>query len=411
MIYIIVFFLMLMAVYAFDLRGHKHFYSLTYLGFFIALVVIAGLRYRIGTDSIVYENDYEDFPKLWELNKFKFNLIRYEPGFIVFASLPRTLSSDFMLFQLFQAFVVNAVIFWFIYKNTTRRFLALTLYFIILYLNLCTQVLRESLAVAIFLLAWPFFRDGKWLQYYLLALLATLFHTSAFLILIFPVFALPIFRSIFKVGIRTVYICIGFFLLGLILQAAFKNFFSLLALNDRMVDRVNAYNSTNFVNGVLSPLGMCFTFIRLCLYPIVACYFLYQRKKYPDMEGSKLRKFKKRNGRFETLVLLGVYLSIISLTLSIFVRYYNYLGMFMIVAVSSWAFTKLNINGKKLKLNFGYWILILVPYFALNLNEYNASANKSGSLKSYMIYYPYYSRIEPQMDPNRESVYRYIGVR
>lgn len=397
---------MLAAVYAYDMRNYKHMEWVSYWSFFIILVFIAGLRYRIGTDSIVYENEYEQMPTLWELARFKFSSTRYEPGFLLFASIPRTISSDFTLLQFFQATVVNLVVFWFIKKNTPHKFLAVAFYFIILYLNLCTQVMREALAVCMFLLAWPSFRDGKWWKYYIFAVLAFCFHTSAILLLILPLLCLPGIREGFVIGKRTIIICIVLFFLGLFIQARFSTFFSALAVTDRLMDRVNEYKDTYFAEGNLAITGIIVVLAQCCLYPLLAIYFLYGRKK-----NRKKAERNKGDERFEMIVLLGVYAMVLSLTMSIFIRYFNYFGLFCTTAVATWAFSKIRIKNKTYRLKLIYWIIIIFPYFVLNLNAYASNANKSGTLKTYMIYYPYYTRLDPQKDPNRENVYRYFDAR
>lgn len=405
MIYLIVLFLIMLCVYAFDLRKHRQFEPLCYWGFFVVFVVIAGLRYRIGTDSIVYERDYENIPMIWELSKFKFASVRYEPGFMVFASIPRSVSSDFTLLQFFHAAVVNLVFFWFIKNNSTHKFLCLAFYFLILYLNLCMQVLREALAVCLFLLAWPSFRDGIWWKYYILVVLAFFFHTSAIVLWFLPFFCLPGIRSLFVIGKRTLLICLVLVLLGLFIQSRFSAVFSALAVTDRMMDRVNEYKDTYFATGNLAIGGILMILAQVCMYPLAAAYFLYVAGK------SKDKKKAIKESRFEMMVVAGIYFMILSLTMSIFVRYFNYFGIFCLAAVATWAFSKIRFFGKTYRLKMVYWCLIILPYFALNLYSYNSNANKSGTLKNYMIYYPYYTRLDPQVDSNRENIYRYFDAR
>ena len=414
---------MLVAVYAFDVRGYKRLYSFSFWGFCILLIIIAGLRYRIGTDSIVYESYYETVPRLWEFGNYKFQATRFEPGFIVAQSITRSISDDFTLFQFFEAIVVNVVVFWFILKNTTHRFLCVAFYFIFLYLNLCTQVLREAFAVSIFLLSWPFFRDGKWLQYYILAILATFFHTSAFFLLFVPVFCLPGIREIFKIGKRTIIICIGLLAIGLYIQAQFSNLFSLMAFTERMVDRVNTYKDNDFSGGKLNVAGIVFQFLQYCLYPLIAVYFLNKTKVGFKIKGKLFKRNKQRKikaekqkverqfDRFEMMVLLGVYSMMLSMTVFILGRYFNYFGLFCLACVSTWAFTRLKIGKKQYRLHVATWALILLPYFGFTLYSYANTENRAGTLRQYMLFYPYYTRLDPQVDQEREHLYRYLDVR
>lgn len=406
MIYLIVFFLIIYCVYAYDYRKYPHFQSLTYWGFFVALVVIAGLRYRIGIDSIIYENYYDEMPAFWELEKFKFDSTRLEPGFMIFASIPKAITSDFTLLQFFEAFVVNFVIFWFIKKNTPHKFLALSLYVIALYLNLTTQVIREALAVALFLLAWPYFRDGKWLWYYLLCLVATTIHTSALLTLLLPLACLPGVRQLFKLGWRTFFICIAIIALGFVIQTRFKDFFMMMAMNDRMAGRAEAYSNVAAGGSVLNLFGIIHVFILYCLYPLLSIFFL--RYKMKDVGNEEERtSFNK----LEIVVMTGIYFTMLSIPMFIMGRYFNYFGLFGIIAISKWISSKIYYRKRRFKVKPIYWVLILIPLYFMYFQSYMAPANKSGTLKTYMIYYPYVTRFNPEMIPQREEIYRYNNAR
>lgn len=431
MIYFIVLLLMLVAVYVFDIRRQERFYTFSYWGFFVILVLIAGLRYRIGTDSVVYENGYEDSPAFYQLENFKFNSTRFEPGFMVAMSLTRTFSAEFMWFQFFESIVINLVMFWFIQKNTRNRFLCVLLYAIVMYFNLNTQVLREAFAVAFFILAWPFFRDGKWIQYYILALLACCMHTSAFLLLILPLFCLPGIREIFVLGKRTIFICIGLLAIGLYIQANFTNVFSLMAVTERMVDRVHEYSRNEMGAAKYNIMGIIGTVAQFCIYPLIAIYFANQYWKYRRRQlkmklseteervskqeiNRELRvekKQEKKYDRWQMMVLLGVFFVIFSISMFIFSRYFNYFGIFCLATVSNWAFRPIIIKKKRIRLSPVYWGLVLLPYFFFNMYAYYAPVNKSGTLRSYQVFYPYASRLDPQTDTHREDIYRYLDAR
>lgn len=422
---------MLVCVYNFDLRRRNRYAQLAYWTFFVVLVIIAGLRYRLGTDSVVYEGDYEEVPKLWELGSFNFNSTRFEPGFIVIQSLTRSFSPDFMWFQFLHAIIVNLVIFWFINKNTPHKFLGIFFYFIILYLNLNMQVMRESIAVALFLLSWPLFRDGKWIYYYILVGLSTFFHTSAFLLLIIPLFCLPGVREFFVVGKRTVFICLAILLIGIFIQSRFASVFNMMAVTQRMMDRVHAYANDSQSGNFLNIKGMVGQVIQFCLYPLLSLYYGSQwvlkkkRKKAlrkdeiislkedkENLEHIREAKIEKRRQfRWQIIVLLGVYFMIFSIPMFIFRRYFNYFGIFCLVAVATWSFSVIRSSKKKIRLSGLTWILILLPYLGLNLYSYMAPASKGGTLKVYHVYYPYESRLDPKMDSDREAIYRYLNAR
>lgn len=434
MIYIILLILMLIGVYAYDIRGYRRNYKLSYWGLMVVLIIIAGLRYRIGTDSVLYESRYLAVPAIWDLFSFNFDSTRFEPGFLVFSSITRTFSPDFMWLQFTEAIVIDGVVFWFISKNSKHRFLSVTLYFLFLYLNLNTQVLREALAVAVFLLSWPFFRDGKWLQYYCTVIIACFLHTSAFFTLLLPLCCLPGIRECFVFGKRAILICLVIFGIGVFIQERFTAVFSLMAFTQRMMDRVNTYSHDAMGGAYLNVLGVLSLFIRFCLYPLLAMWlaqksYNFSRRKFHKtiFKGALLtpeEKLLEKNEReerlqknrsflrWELMVLMGVYLMVFSIPMFIFSRYFNYFGMFALVSVADMAYSKITwTNGRKIRLSNIAWSLVLAPLFFFVLYSYTAPATRSGSLKTYQIYYPYYTRLNPNTDTDREAIYRYWGVR
>ena len=433
MIYFIILIFMMLAVYAYDYRGNRRSSMVAYIAFFVVLVVVAGLRYRLGTDSIVYEKYYENVPPLWQMAKFKFENTRFEPGFLIFASIPKIFSNDFMWVQFLHAAVVNAVIFWFIAKNTPHRFLCLLFYYLGLYFTLNMQVLREALAVCCFLLAWPALRDNKWIIYYAWTILATFFHTSASLLLLIPLFCLPGIREAFVFGKRTIFICIFILAVGIFVQSKFSSIFMFMAVTERMIDRVHVYSGSSYGSGMLNFNGVILSIAQLCLYPLVALYFLnkwyrlkynvqktswrekFKRTRREEIEAKKEKKEenrkKREHSRWEMLIVLGTYLVIFSVPMFIFKRYYNYFGLFFMATTATWVFSEFIVKGKRYKLNPVYWLFLFIPYFWFSFNTFVSPASKEGTLKVYHIYYPYTTRLNPELDPDREAIYRYLDAR
>lgn len=403
MIYFVVLLLLIPCIYFFDYRKNKRGDKVAYLIFYLFAVCIAGLRYRIGGDSIGYENAYERMPTLLSIWNFNFDSIRFEPGFIIFSCIPRTFSSDFTLFQFFHAFVINAVMFWFIARNTQNKYIGILLYFICNYLNLNTEVLRETLAVCMFLLAWPFFRDGKWLWYYLIMGLACFFHVSAVVTLILPLFMIPGIHEAFKLGKRTIIICLLVFGVCMFLQKRFFSIVEMLAQGSTLEERAQVYVKTSYGGMVLNLFGMTETLLRVMIFPLAALYYRRLQLKGADVKSKIYREYKG----FETLVITGVYFAIGSLVIFILIRYNNYFSTFNYVLIASCFFTKFERKKRRFKIPAVAWSLLLVIYIGLNFKGYFGSTYGSESNKRYMLYYPYVSRLDPHEDYNREEVLRY----
>lgn len=403
MVYFIVLAVIFYCIYTYDYKRHKVGSSVMYIGVCVILIIIAGLRYRIGGDSIGYENEFKNsIPTLANLRSFRFNSIRWEPGFVLLMSTAKSFSTDFTLFQFFHATIVNSIIFWFISRNTQNRFIAVCLYFVCMYLNFNTEVLRESLAVSIFLLAWPFFKQGKWLLYYPLAICACFFHTSALFTLILPLFAIPGVRGGFRLSKLTFFICIFVFVGSFYLGRKFFSVIKMLSQTETISDRANEYAKSSYGGTVLNVLGMTEVLIKNVFIPIAAVWYL--RLSLKNEKGTKkYKEFQKQ----ELMVMTSVYISIASMSIFILGRFNNYLLLFTYITLASCFFKKVEIRRKKFKLSAIYWVAIFMVVLSINFKSYFASTFGSSSHKRYMLYYPYYSRLEPTEDTKREEILRF----
>lgn len=402
MVYLAIFLLLVAGIYSFDFRKRSAG-ELAYFGlmcfFFIA---VAGLRYRIGNDTIIYENNYEQIPTLLELGNYRFSKMRFEPGFVVFSSITRTFSPDFVYFQIFHAIVVNVIVFWFVYNNTQNKFIALLLYFICLYLNLNTEVMREALAVCCLLVAWPFFRKSKWLLYYPLAILACTFHVSAFILLFLPVLTLPGVRYFFKLGPQTVILALIIFAVTMIVQRKFFFILEHISSNETVAERAAEYSKNSLGGLKLNVFGMTEHLVKFVFIPVGALIYLKRRVKIENDITTDQRWLK----RIEIIIVGGLYFAIVALAIPIAARINNYVGMFNYVAVSSCFFTVAKLRRGKFRLPPAYWAVILLLVCSVYFKLYFVNTHGSATKKVYMVYYPYESQLDPKENYDREVIFR-----
>ena len=402
MVYFIVLAILMYCIYTYDYKKKKVGDMVFYITICVFLIAIAGLRYRIGGDSIAYESSYRTLKPLYELSSFKFSILRWEPGFIVFASIPKSFSPDFTLFQLFHATVVNSIVFWFAAKNTNNKFIAVTLYAVCLYLNLNTEVLRESLAVCCFLLGWPFFRSGKWYFYYPLMLLAITFHISASITLFLPLFTLPGIRRAFRLGFMTIIVCCVILVVGYLIQRKFYNIIQLMNINETFTDRAQQYSKISYGGMTLNFIGIIEHAIKSIFIPVLALYFMrFRLKNLGDPVATK--RFEK----LEIIVVTGIYFAVGTMILFIAGRFNNYVAMFNYVLIASCFFSTVKIKMKRIRFQPTTWFVIFIFILAINFKAYFASTYGSESNKRYMLYYPYSSRLAPEEDPDREEILRF----
>ena len=119
--YLIPFFFSVLCAIRYDINNRKDEGKIFgYIFLFIYLTLLIGLRYRIGGDSLTYEGVYEHEK---DLSTWYFTFMHiYQPGFTFLFALAKTISPNFVSFQLLHISVVNILLFIFIWKNTKYRF-------------------------------------------------------------------------------------------------------------------------------------------------------------------------------------------------------------------------------------------------------------------------------------------------
>jgi len=192
MIYLLPLMLIFPLIFVYDVSTNKVGERFWYNFVVFILICIAGLRYKVGGDTLEYFNSFTNqVPTLGNLSAATFLQIRYEPFWILLNSICKTISNDFVLLQFVHAIFVNVVISRFFRKYTQFRFSSLLVYYLFYYLYYNTEILRESIAISLFVLAYPYLSKGVWAKYYILAICATLFHGSAIIM-----FFLPLFKTV-----------------------------------------------------------------------------------------------------------------------------------------------------------------------------------------------------------------------
>ncbi|MDO5341217.1 MAG: EpsG family protein [Bacteroidia bacterium] len=190
MVYLVALVLILIPFIRFDIlkKGGKE--RLWYYICLSALTLIAGLRYRVGGDTLGYMVHFETYPDIAGIFRFNFEAAYYMPLWYVYNSIFKSLGDSFYVFQIVQAFLVNAAFFRFFKRYSKHFFAVLLVYFVGYYLFYNTEILRSALCVALFLEAYPFLEKKKYHWYFLLSLVAVGFHISAVFIFIVPLFRL-----------------------------------------------------------------------------------------------------------------------------------------------------------------------------------------------------------------------------
>ena len=159
--------------------------------FFIILVVIltmpVGLR-RIYNDTGMYISHFQDSMTLAQLLASGELHILDNPLFNIYTAFMRSLTDNYHIYFMISALFVQYAYVSFIRKYSSSFTLGIGLYVCLGTYVFSFAAMKQTIAMAFLMLAIPKLLDKKYLQYYLLVLVAFLFHTYAIAFAVLPLF-------------------------------------------------------------------------------------------------------------------------------------------------------------------------------------------------------------------------------
>lgn len=166
---------------------------------FILLGAFMAFRYGYGNDYFNYQMLYDSYNSsgvgLFDYNRYA-DMKSKEFGWIFLCKLFKPLG--YFGFLIFIAAIDNFIVYRFVkkYVNSSYYWLAVFVYTFNpnLYLIGCASMLRQWLAACVFLLAFQFLYERKWMKYFSIVFIASLFHSSA--IILYPIYLLVHFDKI-----------------------------------------------------------------------------------------------------------------------------------------------------------------------------------------------------------------------
>lgn len=269
------------------------------------LSILMGLRYRVGLDTMAYMSSYDIIPNLGHYID-NGTEIRYEPLFLLINILCKSSGAGFWMVQIVCATITNTFIFIFLYRYCNNVFVGILIYLYVAFLYFNTEIMRESVAISIFLLNYQNIEKKNFIKYYLLSFLSIGFHFSAIIIWIFP------FIQKLRVNLIYILICIGMILITPLVESL-NNILAIASISDRMDFYIGGNGlNMNFRLGLL---------IQNVLPGIVAYTIL---------------KIKKRPISFNYCFLLQILFAMGAFAIPIvFQRFINYTQLFTIVMLSN----------------------------------------------------------------------------
>lgn len=366
MIYIFVLFLLLFFFINFKTNNvSRNSKSCWYISL-IVLILLSGLRYKVGGDTFAYLNNYSEMPDFSEFSNFDFKQARYDFLWYVFCAICKLFSNDYFFMQLIHSILVNVLIFRFIRRYSISVFTSLLLYYVVAYLYFTTEIMRESLAVAIFLLSIDYYLEKKWIKYYIIALIAYFFHSSAIFVFLLPLFCKVKFTNKYLVSIICICVISG------LLWRFFVEHIEMLALSYRLQNRSLSYVSEEHVYNLN---GMIYSVLFYFLIPFLCLYFSVKNKI---------------NNYFAPFIYIYTVLAIFNIYNSVvFQRFQNYLLVIFLVYVSNFLIESYKKNSLLIKMRTKMSFLVIALIFSIYYPYFNKDID--GNARRYMRYFPYNS--------------------
>jgi len=164
-------------------RGRQAWFVVEWL----CLVLIAGMRYRVGGDTLAYHDYFEEMPKLGELFSFDYSSSHYNDVlWVLLTAVCKSLVNDFAFFQIVHALIVNTSFLCFFRKRTRMYFTATLFYGLLFYFTFNTELLRAAISVSVFLWSYKYLIKKEWLKYFLCFILAFGFHSESIIMVFLP---------------------------------------------------------------------------------------------------------------------------------------------------------------------------------------------------------------------------------
>ncbi|MXO05999.1 EpsG family protein [Flavobacterium sp. HBTb2-11-1] len=259
LVYIIPFFVTFLSSIVYDVCKHndKSAEILIFIGLYLYLTCLIGFRYMVGGDSFVYMSYFNSISNngMFDISWDGDGDGGFQPFFAFLFSFAKTIYPSFIFFQILHILIINTCLFYFISQRSEYRFSVLFLFLLMFYINFTVEILRESLAVMVFLFNYKNLENNKWLKYYIGVFIAVMFHLSAIFLIFLP------FLKFLKLNIT--YIIVLF--IALLALNQLNYLFVFFENVEKINKKVNDYSEASygwkstvlfFVTRTLIPVGL-----------------------------------------------------------------------------------------------------------------------------------------------------------
>lgn len=321
---------------------------------FVIMFFLVGFRsYSSGNDTKTYVEVFKICSTLkWNAVN---TLLHYDKGYLVFNVLATYFTSNSRIFLLLLSFICNISVYHFVKNNSKNYLVSIILYVSLLFFYSSMTMARQFLSFSIILYSFDFVRKKKVIKFFLLILLASLFHSSAIIsLLIYPFYYLKFShkRAIFMIFIS--------FIIFVFLGRVFNDISSYLNKTTSYIDTL----------GTVKVANVLYTVVYLIVYVFVVLFLMG-------------RENKKNNSFYLYITLMGFLIYFLSIKISILARAAQYFTIFIIIVIPN--IIQDSNNKKEVKSFISIIICVLFILYANTIiylrPEWNSAFNYSSCIK------------------------------
>ena len=394
MIYFLLLIYLFCLVFIYDIFRHEQYKQLHFCLSLIWMILISGLRYRLGRDTPIYMDDFEYYPDIFHLSIDDFIFTRYQPLWIILNTIGRTFHS-FAFVQM----VVSALhlgIWGYLLNKICPKILFSVLYFyyIFEYIYFNMFIMRESLAVAFFLLSLYSLHKSNYKMMIVYIITATLFHVYA--IGIFILFWIH-YKFIGDKILPNLLLLLLLTIIILTSQIVFAGLISNFGNSNLIASQtMQKYSESLFYGGhQLNIIGTIFLFVQAFFFILL----LY-------MTSMTYRQYIYLNKRiFASTIWLSSLLLLMQYDMHILYRLSNYFVFFTEILYALYCIQTYYRTKRNYCLLLYIFLIICPTIFAVRSNFKGDPLNPNE--KAYSNFFPYSSIFDKRIDKHREHIYDY----
>lgn len=396
MIYITIFTYLFVLSFYYDVLGYRKNYNFHFVVALSVLILVSGLRYRLGADTAVYMYYYNHYcHDIFHLTQRDFSggVYEYEPLWVILNSLCKTFTDDFWPVQLMTSIIHISAWSYFVKKVCPNFcFLMLVFFFLFEWFHMDFVLMREAIALGMFLLAVLSLNNKQYIKMVFWVLMAFLFHK--FSIMVFLMFFLyyKLLSRHVKVGYGLV---VFLMILGLVYEGwVWEVIGRIIGVDSMYSQRLSSYaNSEYYGSSQMNWKG------RMVLYVSIGFYMLILR-----LLQDKIAVYIQLNKRIvETAIVLSAIILTIKDSVMIFYRVYDYFHTFTSLLLIVFL---VNLANTKYYLKYKIVLFVIFMLFPLRLfysSYVKASWGGHGDVKRITEFVPYSSVLSPERDDVREK--------